>query len=100
MARQNLEFLQGESYTPKQFMLKEGAESLEIKKNHKNGGTLFFTCGTITGAVSSKAASGELTKPIISKVKGDPTERNPTGIFFLLHQQGEGGAETVATFTL
>ncbi len=32
-------------------------------------------------------------KPMISEVEGDPTEQNPTGVFFMMHQYGEGGAE-------
>lgn len=82
---QNLKFLR--SMSVEQFKAEKNLTKLGIA-NTKNGRCLYDGLNVV-GAVSTKHA--DITKPVISEVKGDPTELNPTGVFFLLHQQGEGG---------
>ena len=89
-----LEFLR--SLTVEQFKSEHQTSEIKVKKNPETG-KLFMSWSpnkNDTGAVSEK---GIPTKPIISWVKGDPTERNPSGEFWLLHNEGEG-APTLATF--
>lgn len=88
----NLEFL--ETFTVEQFKRKEGVEKVEVKKNPHNS-KLFFTYGSKVGAVAER---GIPTHPMISYVKGEPTEKNPTGLFYILHEEGTGGAPTIAVF--
>ena len=75
-----------------EFKAKHQAEKIEVKKNEHTG-KCFFVYGFETGACSKKAESGELTTPVISEVCSAETG----DMFFLLHQQGEGGAITLAT---
>lgn len=89
---QNLEFL--ETFTVDQFKAKELVNKVIVKKNEKTG-KLFFTFGAKAGAVASK---GVPTNPMISRVKGEPTDLNPTGIFYLLHEEGQGSAPVIAEF--
>lgn len=89
---QNLEFL--ETFTVDQFKAAQLVNKIQVKKNEKSG-KLFFTYGAKVGAVASK---GVPTNPMISRVKGEPTELNPTGVFFLLHEEGQGSAPVVAEF--
>lgn len=91
-ANKNLEFI--DTYTIEQFKAEKRVNKIQVKKN-PNTGKLFFTFGAKTGAV---AAKGVPTHPMISQVKGDPTPENPTGIFYLLHEEGQGGAPVVAEF--
>ena len=64
----------------------------EIKRNEHTG-KCFFVYGFETGACSKKVETGDLTMPVISEVCSAETG----DMFFLLHQQGEGGATTLAT---
>lgn len=91
MTDNNLEFL--ETLTVEQFKAAQHVDVLKVKQNPQNG-KLFFTFGAAVGAVASK---GIPTNPMVSRVKGEPTEQNPSGIFFLLHEEGNG-APVVATF--
>lgn len=88
----NLEFL--DTLTVEQFKAEKHVEKIEVKQNPKNG-KMFFTFGAKVGAVASK---GVPAHPMISKVKGDPTPDNPTGEFYLLHEEGTGNAPVIATF--
>lgn len=88
----NLAFL--ETLTVEQFKRAQGVERIEVKQNPKTG-RLFMTFGAKTGAVASK---GIPSKPMISLVQGDPTELNPDGKFWMLHEEGTGGAPVLATF--
>lgn len=88
----NLEFL--ETLTVEQFKRAHGVERIEVKQSPKTG-LLFIQFGAEVGACSSK---GIPKRPMLSKVKGDPTERNPSGIFWMLHEEGTGGAPVLATF--
>lgn len=84
---ENLTFLK--TYTIEQFKAMQNVNSIEVRRNpHTN--KLFFTYGNETGAVSSKGVP--VKRPMISAVQGDE------GDFYLLHEQGEGGAPVVATF--
>lgn len=90
----DLDFLR--SLTVEQFKSEQQTSKIEVKKNPETG-KLFMSWGPskeTTGAVSQK---GIPTKPVVSYVKGEPTEMNPSGEFWLLHNEGEG-APTLASF--
>ena len=88
----NLEFL--DTLTVEQFKAEKRVEKLSVKKNPRTG-KLFFTFGAKSGAV---AAKGVPAHPMVSYVKGKPTPENPSGMFYLLHEEGQGGAPVVAEF--
>lgn len=88
----NLTFLQ--TLTVEQFKAAQHVDKVEVKQNPKTG-LLFMTFGAQVGAVASK---GIPQKPMISYVQGDPTALNPEGKFWLLHEEGTGGAPVIATF--
>lgn len=91
----NLEFQQ--SYTVEQF--KEMVHTAEIKvKKNPDTEKLFFTWGPGREQTGAVAKAGVPAKPVISRVKGEPTQQNPSGVFFLLHEEGNGGAPVIATF--
>jgi hypothetical protein len=110
---QPLKFIQ--TMTVKQFKNLVGAEKLQVKSQpmrdaqgnilrDKEGkaifhpaedNKLFFVCGGTTGAVAVK---GIPQHPMVSLVQGDATERNPDGKFYLLHEEGQGSAPTLAEF--
>lgn len=83
----NLKF--NETLTVEQFKAQMNVTRLEVKQNPHTG-KLFFTFGSKTGAVASK---GIPSKPMISHVTGDDGES-----FWMLHEEGTGGAPTLATF--
>jgi hypothetical protein len=83
----NLTF--NETLTVEQFKAQMNVTRLEVKQNPHTG-KLFFTFGSKTGAVASK---GIPSKPMISNVTGDDGES-----FWMLHEEGTGGAPTLATF--
>ena len=75
--------------TVEQFKKSQMVDKIQVKKNPKTN-KLFFTFGAKTGAVAVK---GIPTHPMISEVE------TPDGsIFFLLHEEGTGGAPVLATF--
>lgn len=82
-----LEFL--DTLTVEQFKAEKHVEKVQVKKN-PNTGKLFMVFGSKTGAVASK---GVPTHPMISLVKGSDGEQ-----FYLLHEEGQGGAPVVAEF--
>lgn len=92
MSANNLIF--NDTLTVEQFKDKMKVSRIEVKKNPKSG-KLFFSYGAKTGAV---AAKGIPQHPMFSFVKGDPTPQNPSGEFWLLHEEGQGGAPVLATF--
>lgn len=92
MSANNLIF--NDTLTVEQFKDKMKVSRVEVKKNPKSG-KLFFSYGAKTGAV---AAKGIPQHPMFSFVKGDPTPQNPSGEFWLLHEEGQGGAPVLATF--
>lgn len=86
----NLEFLN--SWTVENFAKRQGTDMIEVLLNSKTN-CLFFTygpgkhdCGKVTKA--------KITKPIISEVVDTVTGEQ----FFLLHNEGEGGATSVMKF--
>ena len=83
-----------ETLTVEQFKEAMKVSRVDVKKN-PNTGKLFFTFGAKTGAV---AAKGIPQHPMFSFVKGDPTPENPSGEFWLLHEEGQGGAPVLASF--
>lgn len=90
MASTKLEFLR--TLTVEQFKAEMHADKLKVKRS-KGSTKLYFTAGGVQGAVRKE---GVPTKPMVSWVKGDITERTPDGKFWLLHQEGEGDAEIIA----
>lgn len=88
----NLEFK--ETLTVEQFKAAMNVSRIDVKQNPKSG-KLFFTYGAKSGAVALK---GIPQHPMLSYVKGEPTPENPSGEFWLLHEEGQGGAPVLATF--
>lgn len=91
----NLEFQQ--SYTVEQFKAMQNTSEIKVKKNSETE-KLFFTWGPGREQTGAVAKAGVPKKPVISRVKGEPTPQNPSGVFFLLHEEGNGGAPVIATF--
>lgn len=87
----NLQFL--ETLTVEQFKAKMLVSRIDVKQNPKNG-NVFFSYGAQVGAVSAK---GIPQHPMFSRVKGEPTPENPSGEFWLLHEEGQG-APVLASF--
>ena len=78
-----------ETMTVEQFKVAQRVDKLQVKQNPKTN-KLFFTFGSKTGAVAVK---GIPAHPMVSEVEA------PDGsTFFLLHEEGTGGAPTLATF--
>ena len=78
-----------DTQTVEQFKKSQMVDKIQVKKNPKTN-KLFFTFGAKTGAVAVK---GIPTHPMISEVEA------PDGsTFFLLHEEGTGGAPVLATF--
>ena len=75
--------------TVEQFKKSQLVDKIQVKQNPKNN-KLFFTFGDKTGAVAVK---GIPAHPMVSEVE------TPDGdVFFLLHEEGTGGAPVLATF--
>ena len=83
----NLTF--NETLTVEQFKSAMNVSHIDVKQNPKTG-RLFFTYGAKTGAVAVK---GIPAHPMLSNVTGSDGET-----FWLLHEEGQGGAPTLATF--
>lgn len=78
-----------ETFTVEQFKAAQRVDKIQVKQNPKTN-KLFFTFGSKTGAVAVK---GIPAHPMVSEVEA------PDGsTFFLLHEEGTGGAPTLATF--
>lgn len=78
-----------ETLTVEQFKSQMNVSRIDVKKNPHTG-KLFFTYGSKTGAVAVK---GIPTNPMLSNVT------TPEGdSFWLLHEEGQGGAPTLASF--
>jgi hypothetical protein len=78
-----------ETLTVEQFKSAQGVSRIDVKKNPKTG-KLFFTFGAKTGAVAVK---GIPQHPMLSNVTGSDGSS-----FWLLHEEGQGGAPVLATF--
>ena len=75
--------------TVEQFKAAQRVDKIQVKQNPKTN-KLFFTFGSKTGAVAVK---GIPAHPMVSEVE------TPDGdVFFLLHEEGTGGAPVLATF--
>lgn len=83
---ENLTFIK--TQTIEQFKASQLVSEVNVRQNPHTG-KLFFTYGAETGAVSSK---GIPSKPMISLVEGNE------GRFYLMHEEGTGGAPVLATF--
>lgn len=83
----NLIFI--ESLTVEQFKRAQGVDEIKVKQNPHTG-KLFFTFGAKTGAVAVK---GVPQHPMLSYVEGNDGSK-----FWMLHEEGNGGAPVVATF--
>lgn len=83
-----------ETLTVEQFKAEMNVSRIDVKQNPKTN-KLFFTYGAKTGAVAVK---GIPAHPMLSFVKGNPTPENPSGEFWLLHEEGQGGAPVLASF--
>ena len=79
----------GETLTVEQFKAQMNVSHIDVKRNPKTG-KLFFTYGAKTGAVAVK---GIPVKPMLSNVTGSDGSS-----FWLLHEEGQGGAPTLASF--
>ena len=78
-----------ETLTVEQFKSQMNVSRIDVKRNPHTG-KLFFTYGSKTGAVAVK---GIPSNPMLSNVT------TPEGdSFWLLHEEGQGGAPTLATF--
>ena len=78
-----------ETLTVEQFKSRMMVDKIQVKKNPKTN-KLFFTFGSKTGAVAVK---GIPAHPMVSEVEA------PDGTsFWLLHEEGTGGAPTLAEF--
>lgn len=106
-----------ETLTVEQFKDESKVSRVDVKKNNRTS-KLFFTYGVKTGAVSSK---GIPQHPMFSLVNPE-LDREPTeeerryigmtvelngqrvahpkanGYFYLLHEEGQGGAPVIASF--
>ena len=91
----------GETLTVEQFKAQMMVSRVDVKKNPKTG-KLFFTYGAKTGAI---AAKGIPQHPMFSLVcpEGDTLDAAHAGergcsTFWLLHEEGQGGAPTLVSF--
>lgn len=78
-----------DTLTVEQFKEQMHVSRIDVKKNPKTG-KFFFTFGNKTGAVAVK---GIPQHPMLSNVTGSDGAN-----FWLLHEEGQGGASTVASF--
>lgn len=78
-----------DTLTVEQFKSQMQVSRIDVKKNPKTG-KLFFTYGSKTGAVAVK---GIPQNPILSNVTG-----SDGASFWLLHEEGTGGAPVLASF--
>lgn len=90
---EKLEFI--ETYTMAQFKDLMKVDKIKVRKNPHTG-KLFFTYGSKNGVVSQIHGAPKQS-PMISYVKGNPTEQNPDGYFYLLHEEGQG-AEVICEY--
>jgi hypothetical protein len=80
--------------TVREFKANNNTEKLGIKPAKDKAGHFFMVSdtGKVLGPVSSKKDPKDLEHPVVSEFKGTPTEQNPSGFFFMLHERGEGVA--------
>lgn len=78
-----------DTLTVEQFKSQMNVSHIDVKKNPHTG-KLFFTYGAKTGAVAVK---GIPAHPMLSNVTGSDGSS-----FWLLHEEGQGGAPVLASF--
>ena len=78
-----------ETLTVEQFKAAQHVDKIQVKQNPKTN-KLFFTFGAKTGAVAVK---GIPEHPMLSNVTGSDGSN-----FWLLHEEGQGGAPVLASF--
>ena len=83
----NLTF--NETLTVEQFKAQMNVSRIDVKQNPKTN-KLFFTYGAKPGAVAVK---GIPQRPMLSNVTG-----SDGASFWLLHEEGQGGAPVLASF--
>ena len=90
-----------DTLTVEQFKAAVRVSRIDVKENPKSG-KRFFTYGAKTGAVSAK---GIPEHPMVSIVypEGDTLDLEHIGMkncstFYLLHEEGNGGAPVLASF--
>ena len=90
-----------DTLTVEQFKAQMMVSRVDVKRNPRTG-KLFFSYGAKAGAV---AAKGIPVKPMFSVVcpEGDTLDIAHAGqrgctTFWLLHEEGQGGAPTLASF--
>tara|TARA_B100000287_G_scaffold321994_1_gene305920 strand:- start:119 stop:412 length:294 start_codon:yes stop_codon:yes gene_type:complete len=79
------------------FLIKMGSNTIKLVKNPKTNKNFFVVEGTnVTGRVSKKITklSAELRVTWVD-VEGEPEKSS-----YMLHPQGEGGANTLDTFSV
>ena len=87
---ENLKFLNTQSVA--QFKADVQTDEIKVLRNEQTG-KCFFSYGCGTGAVTSKYPESPLNNPVVSEVAS--TETGET--FYLLHNEGEGGATKLET---
>lgn len=90
----------GRSLTVEQFKNQHLVDEIFVKKNSQTN-KLFFSYGSLTGAVSKKGIPTK--RPMLSAVcpEGETIDYEHIGekgcsSFWLLHEEGEGGAQIMA----
>jgi len=68
-----------------------GTKVIKVKELNAGSLSMLNDLNQVVGSVSIKKVGtlAAMDKPVVSEVTGDPTERNPSGVFFMLHQLGE-----------
>lgn len=92
MEERNLTF--NETLTVEQFKSQMQVSRVDVKKNPHTG-RLFFTYGSKTGMVAQK---GIPQNPMFSNVSGIDRVTGKPFTCWLLHEEGTGGAPTLASF--
>lgn len=95
-----LSIVKGSTMTIGQFCKANDTKGIDVKESTTKAGHYFMVHdnGNVLGPVTTKKSPTELENPVVSEFKGEPTELNPTGYFFMLHEKGTGGAAVVARF--
>ena len=88
----SLAIVEDSTVTVREFKAMNNTEKLGIKPAKNQSGHFFMVSdtGKVLGPVSSKKDPKDLKHPVVSEFKGTPTEQNPDGFFFMLHERGEG----------
>ena len=84
----SLKFIETMSVTD--FKAKMGVKKIDVKQNPNTGNASLYMA-VKQGAVSERFLKGDITKPVISQVCSPETG----DMFYMLHQQGDGGAPTL-----